>query len=386
MVAHWSLSFRLNLSCLIFLASVTAARAQNLVPNASFETALDFGRKDETGWSKLQDNDTPDYFNFNTENPHNKIFEVYRGGTNPRSGFGFAGIFCYRTYPERKIRNIREYIKTPLTECLEKDSLYKVEMSICLDRESNVALRNLGALLTDSPPTAISSAYLNYNKPQVEFTLNYPDNNDDWITISAFYKAKGNEKYLVIGNFTSDKSTVLKNVKPPQEKGKKSKWNLAATEKAAYYFIDDLAVEKISLHREDPVIESHAGNATFLLNTDDIRLDSAIVLKNIYFDFNTAVLIPESYLEINRLRELMITHPSIKIKLEGHTDIIGGYDFNLRLSFLRAEAVSKALIAGGVDPSRIEFAGLGYSHPVAPNVSEEGRQKNRRVVFKIIEK
>lgn len=386
MIPDWSLSFRLNLSCLIFLALITAAQGQNLVPNASFETELDFSRKDPSGWSKLQDNDSPDYFNYNTENPHNKIFDVYRGGTNPRNGFGFVGIFCYRTYPERKIHNIREYIKTPLIHCLEKDSLYKVEMSICLDRESNVAIRNLGALLLGSPPEAFSTTYLKNNAPQIDFTLNDPDNNYDWITISAFYKAKGNEKYLIIGNFKSDKSSILKSVKPPQEKGKRSKWNLAATEKAAYHFIDDLVIEKISLHPENPIIETQAEIATTLVNMNEIPMDSAIVLENIYFDFNTAILISKSYTEINRLRELMISQPAIKIKLEGHTDNIGGYDFNLRLSFLRAEAVSKALIAGGVDPSRIEFAGLGYSHPMATNDSEEGRQKNRRVVFKIIEK
>jgi OOP family OmpA-OmpF porin len=73
-----------------------------------------------------------------------------------------------------------------------------------------------------------------------------------------------------------------------------------------------------------------------------------------------------------------------KIKITGHTDNTGSYDYNVRLSLRRAEAVRTYLISIGVDPSKLEVSGAGESKPVADNSTMEGRAKNRRVEVDIL--
>ena len=75
-----------------------------------------------------------------------------------------------------------------------------------------------------------------------------------------------------------------------------------------------------------------------------------------------------------------------KIEVQGHTDPRGGRAYNVRLSQARAESVTKALVQRGVEAERLASKGYGPDVPIAENDTEEGRQKNRRVQFKIIEK
>jgi OOP family OmpA-OmpF porin len=83
---------------------------------------------------------------------------------------------------------------------------------------------------------------------------------------------------------------------------------------------------------------------------------------------------------IKAIAELLAAQAALKIFVVGHTDNVGTLASNLTLSRQRAEAVVAALVANhGVAPSRLVADGVGPLAPVAPNDSEEGRQKNRRV-------
>ncbi len=108
------------------------------------------------------------------------------------------------------------------------------------------------------------------------------------------------------------------------------------------------------------------------------------VTEKIYFDFGKATLRPESYEIIDELAQFLIRNPNIKIEIQGHTDNIGGIEFNQRLSEQRARVVAEALIQRGVSPEQLRWRGFGMSRPVAPNDTEENRQKNRRTEFVII--
>ena len=80
-------------------------------------------------------------------------------------------------------------------------------------------------------------------------------------------------------------------------------------------------------------------------------------------------------------------HPEItKIQIEGHTDSRGGAAANKKLSQDRANAVLKAVVARRIEASRLTAVGFGQEQPVADNNTDEGRAKNRRVQFKIIER
>lgn len=109
------------------------------------------------------------------------------------------------------------------------------------------------------------------------------------------------------------------------------------------------------------------------------------VANNIFFDYNTAELSLESRPELDRLVEMMKEYPQLKLSVDGHTDNVGSVDYNYQLSLKRAEAVKDYIISnGGVDASRIATQGFGFSKPVAPNRTEQGRKQNRRSEFTIL--
>lgn len=371
------------------MAGGTVLQGQNLVPNYSFEKILDFRGKNNSGWHKVQLSDTPDYFNTNKEYPGHSAFEKYYGGIRPKSGEGFIGIFCYRYNSERQIRNVREFVQTGLLEPLIADSLYRIEISLCLEPESNVAIKNFRIYFTSDLLTDYKEYKLLTVKPQVEFAFSSPDCRNSWITFSSFYKSTGDEKFIMLGNFRNDKNTSITKLATPKNKTYKEKWDLVKGEKASYYYMDDIVVEKVTLEKKDTVVSPDNPANKLLTDTisiADIAIDSAVILKNIFFEFNKADLLPESESELQKLYNLLTSHPSVRIRIEGHTDNFGGYDFNLDLSKKRAESVVLYLLNRGIAADRIESAGYSYVFPIASNETAEGRQINRRVAFKLLNK
>ena len=101
---------------------------------------------------------------------------------------------------------------------------------------------------------------------------------------------------------------------------------------------------------------------------------------DIYFDFRSDVLRPESKKVLDEIAQVMRERPDWRLGVEGHTDNIGGNAFNQDLSSRRAAAVKQALVSGyHLDHSRFSTAGIGSSRPVASNDTMEGRALNRRV-------
>lgn len=103
------------------------------------------------------------------------------------------------------------------------------------------------------------------------------------------------------------------------------------------------------------------------------------------FANDSAVLKPAVEGKLNQLVGYLKQYPQAKVEVVGHTDSNGSDAYNQKLSEKRAQAVSKALIAQGVDASRITAKGLGEGQPIASNATAEGREKNRRVELVIPE-
>ncbi len=116
-----------------------------------------------------------------------------------------------------------------------------------------------------------------------------------------------------------------------------------------------------------------------------LKEKQVLTFRNIYFDFNKATIRPESYPVLDSIAQLLKENPSIIVEVAGHTDERGPYDYNMKLSQARAEAVVDYLIKKGIDPRRLIPRGYGESQPVIPNArTEEEHQMNRRVEFRII--
>jgi outer membrane protein OmpA-like peptidoglycan-associated protein len=124
----------------------------------------------------------------------------------------------------------------------------------------------------------------------------------------------------------------------------------------------------------------------FLEGLKDIDEGSAIVLENIFFEFNKTDLLPASYPELNKVAQFMIEEDIKMIEISGHTDNEGSDAYNQKLSEGRANAVMNYLISQGVKPERMRAVGYGESRPIDTNLTEDGRAQNRRVEFLLITK
>ena len=93
------------------------------------------------------------------------------------------------------------------------------------------------------------------------------------------------------------------------------------------------------------------------------------------FDFNKATLKADAAPVVGQVVKLLKDNPGLKLEIGGHTDNIGGRDYNLNLPAQRAAAI----VAAGVAADRLRAAGYGPDKPIADNDKDEGRAKNRRV-------
>lgn len=118
----------------------------------------------------------------------------------------------------------------------------------------------------------------------------------------------------------------------------------------------------------------------------NIEEGSAIVLENIFFEFNKTDLLPESYAELNKVADFMLQERITKIEISGHTDSEGSEAYNQKLSEGRAMAVVEYIIRQGVPASSLAAVGYGEAKPIDTNATEEGRAINRRVEFLLVKK
>ena len=133
--------------------------------------------------------------------------------------------------------------------------------------------------------------------------------------------------------------------------------------------------------------EIRSDSANYLSSVDVTELSpgDAIVLQNIYFEYNRSVLTLESEEGIQMIADFLQHNPDLKVELAGHTDNVGRESYNLKLSKNRAIAVRNALISKGIDKNRLIAKGYGTSRPVSPNDTEEHRALNRRTEMIIID-
>jgi OOP family OmpA-OmpF porin len=118
----------------------------------------------------------------------------------------------------------------------------------------------------------------------------------------------------------------------------------------------------------------------------ELTQDQIVIHDKIQFETNKAVIKPESFGLLDEITAAIKDAPQIKkLSIEGHTDDVGADKYNQKLSDQRAASVKQYLTEHGVDAARLVSKGWGEAKPIADNATEEGKEKNRRVEFIIVE-
>jgi outer membrane protein OmpA-like peptidoglycan-associated protein len=118
----------------------------------------------------------------------------------------------------------------------------------------------------------------------------------------------------------------------------------------------------------------------------EVRDNKIQIKEKIQFEYNKAVILPASFGLLDEIVDVIKKNSHLKkIAIEGHASSEGDAKHNLKLSDDRAKSVMKYLVDKGVDAGRLTAKGFGSQRPIADNATDEGKEKNRRVEFLIIE-
>jgi len=116
-----------------------------------------------------------------------------------------------------------------------------------------------------------------------------------------------------------------------------------------------------------------------ILQTRDTARGLIVNMSDVLFDTAQYSLKPGAREKLAKVAGIILGHPGLKIAVEGHTDSVGGDEYNLKLSENRANSVRTYLITQSIDPNAVTAKGFGKTLPVADNSTAAGRQANRRV-------
>jgi outer membrane protein OmpA-like peptidoglycan-associated protein len=115
-----------------------------------------------------------------------------------------------------------------------------------------------------------------------------------------------------------------------------------------------------------------------------VKKDRIEIKQQVKYQTGKFKVLPASYALLNQVVQVLRDYPKMKVRIEGHTDNVGGETFNLKLSQKRAESVKTYLVGKGIAEDRLESVGYGLTRPIASNRTEKGRAQNRRTEFHIV--
>jgi len=146
---------------------------------------------------------------------------------------------------------------------------------------------------------------------------------------------------------------------------------------------EDYVYETMYIAMEDSVFETPA---TVDMEIQKVEVGKSYKLNDIYYEYDSDRLTAQSKQVIEEFVVFLKENTNIKVSINGHTDNVGGAEYNRQLSERRAKSVYDHLISLGISSSRLSYEGLGFARPIASNETEAGRALNRRTEFVIVGK
>lgn len=366
------------------------AQEENLVENGSFENlegklkalgCIDNAKPWMSPTGARADIFTPSkVLDINT--PENKY-----GKEDAKDGTNYAGIVGF-SYGDAIPRT---YIMAHLNSPLKKGMKYCVKFNLSLAELSKYASNKIGVKFsekqfgTDSKTSIIEKTDVLDGKDKI-YNAVY-----NWDQVCGTYYAQGGEKFITIGNFTSNENTK-------SEKIKKDPKVKAAQVSAAYYYIDNITVSMIS---DDFVCD--CGGAVEdvsyskmiyqkVANTNSsMSAKEQIELQNSYFGFGGDKLTPDAMISLDLIANLMKANASLKLEIFGHSDemeeklAVDKPEF-ADMSSKRISAIMKYLMSKGIAESILIATPVGNSESAEGTEDDEEEfknAKNRFVSYKV---
>ncbi len=348
-----------SILAVLFLGCFYMVHSQNLVYNPSFEEHFkcpeELGNIDDDvpHWSRSTGGTTDYFHSCSSDMGVPKNFNGYQP-----ADFGQAYAGLYLSAPN----DYREYLQGQLKQPLRAGKRYEVSFYISLADKSGYSIRDIGVLFSSNKKKVNTRKVIKFQgdisrNSKYSFTemrnWMYFTNTKSWSRVVTTFIAKGNEKFLTIGNFRDDRKSNLH-----KEKGVK---------KAAYYYLDMVSVTL--LPDEYPF--------------NDIQVNKIYRLPNVKFKTDEYELDHLAKTELKRLFQELEKDEKLFVTIHAHTDNDGTENYNNELSTKRAKSVAAYLTGLGLPKERIRWIGHGGKQPIADNTTEDGQRKNRRAEFMI---
>jgi outer membrane protein OmpA-like peptidoglycan-associated protein len=294
----------------------------------------------------------------------------------------YVGIILFNS----SINEVRQYLQIKLLCPLIKDKQYKFSIKI---KPEQVLIESIGVLFSDS------ALFYNTNKlirknPSIDlkdyYLLTPFKKRKTWTKIDVDYRAKGDEKYMIIGNFQLDSEQKRAFLSKPKDF---TNYN---------YDIDDVELipidttylcpdYKITLDKLYSLHDRHPLTKNNIFGADDREVEGnvnneiidTIRLSSVFFEFDSFKITQSGRLRLDSLCNNLSREGIDFIKIYGYTDSIGEKNYNIELSYNRANSIKQALIDNNLSDYIGEVKGFGDLNPRASNAEEQGRSENRRV-------
>lgn len=322
----------------------TTVDAQNLIENGDFESRRE---KFADGWEVSAG--TPDFIDLSDDSSRHKyMLKDFVDGSIENNGYMGISIS----------NSASEVFYQKLNSELEQHQMYEVSCKVLACHHCRVGFEVVTVAFTKSP-FEYSDYSINYNTPCLKLTSSEGVvTHGVWTELKTIFKAKGNEKFITIGNFNYANTGYTKSVK--------EKMNLGSGSSCDYIIFDNIEMRRID---------------TLLAN----KAEQQLVLGDVFFESGESELKLDNVAILDAICKSLLAYGG-GIKIIGYTDSIGTIESNKKLSLDRAENVKKYLVSKGYEENKILTLAMHEKKPVMSNATELGRSKNRRVeIIKIDE-
>lgn len=302
----------------------------------------------------------------------------YAGDQMALSGSNYAGVRWW-SYQNKEPRT---YLQTKLKHKMKKDSLYCVRFYVSLADLSKYATAELGAWFGKERIEKEDAMSLTYDVTVPAVRTKVYGDMFSWQGVCGTYESKGNEEWMIIGNFAANEKTLNEKAKRPRGETRQQVFS-------AYYYVDNVEVYPVKNRTSCSCEQLKDAESEFIFSKKGVtppglKPAEKAERQTIYFKRFQRMIDPSMEPWLNDVAAAMKEDPKLRIDLVGHIDATELDRTRVRpdlvpLAKERAEAVKEALVEAGIEADRISVASREADDPADDSGTEVGMSKNRRV-------